>query len=83
MSWRAATGAEHVFLAGTEQAKSLVDLTDRTVLSSESLSVLVLIAPSTDGHRPIFVLVCGICWDLLGMTYDFICNMRYCIFSII
>ena len=29
MSWCAATGAQHVFLAGTEQAKSLVDLTEQ------------------------------------------------------
>ena len=28
MSWCAATGARHVFLAGTVQAKSLVDLTE-------------------------------------------------------
>ena len=28
MPWRAATGAKHVFLAGTEQAKSLSDLTE-------------------------------------------------------
>ena len=28
MSWCVATGAKHVFLAGTEPAKSLVDLTE-------------------------------------------------------
>ena len=29
MSWCAATGSKHVFLAGTEPAKSLVDLTEQ------------------------------------------------------
>ena len=46
------------------------------MLTSESLSVLVLIAPSTDGNRPIFVLVCGICWDVLHDSVE-TCHVHF------
>ena len=67
MSWCAATGAKHVFLGGTELAKSLVDLTEQgsaeSLLTSESLSVLALIAPP---HGWTLANLCAGLWDMLG-----------------
>ena len=83
MSWCSATGAKHVFVAGTEPATSL--LLNRTLLTSESLSILVLIAPSTAWEASPFrhgwtqANICASLWDMLGCAgHDMWCHTVTC-----